>query len=437
MKSVAVLDTLKQPQNPVHPAVARRMLKDGKAAVYRKHPFTIILPPVPAQSAESDAPGPLRLKIDPGSRTTGLAVVNDATQEIVWIGELRHRGPEIKKALDDRRALRRGRRNRKTRYRPARFDNRSRADGWLPPSVMSRVHNVETWTRRLCVAFPIGAISIEDVKFDQQLMENPDIQGVEYQQGELAGYEVREYLLEKFQRKCAYCRKKDVPLEVEHIVPKSRGGSDRVSNLTIACRPCNLEKDDQTAEEFGHPEVQGQARQPLRDAAMMNAIRDKIRDMLRGFGLPLETGTGGRTKYNRTRAGLDKTHWADAACVGASTPESWQPVKGAAHRIRAKSYARRGRRQMCLVNAIGFPRVGPKAGVRFFGYQTGDVVRAEIPKGKNVGVHMVRLSVSVDGSFLMKPRSGEAFKSSYKYITRLVDRCGSFEYEFNTVTGEQ
>ena len=232
MKSVAVLNTMKRPQDPVHPAVARRMLKDGNAAIYRKHPFTIILPPARSQYllplfddeqpavAGPVAPEKLRVKIDPGSRTTGLAVVNDARKEIVWAGELKHRGPEIKKALDARRALRRGRRNRHTRYRPARFNNRSKPDGWLAPSLMSRVYNVETWVRRLRASFPIGAISMEMARFDTQLMQNPDISGVEYQQGELAGYEVREYLLEKWQRKCAYCGKTDVPLEIEHIVPR-------------------------------------------------------------------------------------------------------------------------------------------------------------------------------------------------------------------------
>ena len=460
MKSVAVLDSLKRSQNPVHPAVARRMLKNGNAAVYRNHPFTIIL----ALGVESEFPSPLRLKIDPGSRTTGLVIVNDATRAIVWIGELRHRGIEIKKALDKRRALRRSRRNRHTRYRPSRFDNRRKggchgcggnpakrkslcrpcatmprgernpelAVKWLPPSLMSRVHNVETWARRLCSAFPITAISVEVARFDTQLIENPNIGGVEYQQGELAGYEVREYLLEKFQRKCSYCGLKDVPLEIEHIVPKSRNGSNRISNLTIACHSCNQAKGNQTAEEFGHPQVQIQVRQPLRDAAMMNATRYKTHDMLRGFGVPLETGTGGRTKYNRTRAGLEKSHWADAACVGASTPERWKLDKGTVHQIRTKSYARRGRRQVCLVNASGFPRSGAKSGVRFFGYQTGDVVQVEIPKGKNAGVHVVRLSVRSDGRFDMKPENGKMFTGSYRYIVGLMDRCGSFEYSDHT-----
>src|SRR5215471_17672941 len=98
-------------------------------------------------------------------------------------------------------------------------------------------------------------------------MQDAEVSGVAYQQGELAGYEVREYVLEKFDRRCAYCHEEGIPLEVEHIIPKSRGGSDRVSNLTLACRPCNQRKGNQTAAEFGHPEVQAQAKAPLKDAA--------------------------------------------------------------------------------------------------------------------------------------------------------------------------
>ena len=75
---------------------------------------------------------------------------------------------------------------------------------------------------------------------------------------------MREYLLEKFNRTCVYCGVRDVPMEVEHIVPKTRGGSDRVSNLTLSCQPCNQKKSDQTADEFGYPEVEKQVKAQLR-----------------------------------------------------------------------------------------------------------------------------------------------------------------------------
>ena len=107
---------------------------------------------------------------------------------------------------------------------------------------MSRVFNIYTWVKRLSKIYPISKLAVEHVKFDTQLMENPEISGVEYQRGTLYETELWEYLLEKFGRKCFYCGAKNVPLEKEHILPKAKGGTNRVSNLTIACKPCNIKK---------------------------------------------------------------------------------------------------------------------------------------------------------------------------------------------------
>ena len=182
MSNVFVLDTNYQPLNSVHPGRARLLLSQGKAAVYRRFPFCIILKVVVDQPELAD----LRVKLDPGSKTTGLALVNDATGEIMFAAHLEHRGGAIKKRLDDRRAVRRSRRARHTRYRPPRFENRTRDSGWLPPSLQSRIANVLTWVSRLRRYCPITAISMELVKFDMQKMENPEISGVEYQQGTCA-----------------------------------------------------------------------------------------------------------------------------------------------------------------------------------------------------------------------------------------------------------
>lgn len=264
---VFVLDTNKQPLDPIHPAKARRLLGNKQAAVYRRFPFTIIL-----KEAQPDAnPLPITVKVDPGSKTTGIALVQ--ADKVVFAAELTHRGQQIKDALESRRAIRWGRRQRKTRYRKARFLNRTRKAGWLAPSLQSRVNNLQTWLVRFVNLCNVQAISMELVRFDTQLMQDAEIGGAEYQQGELAGYEVREYLLEKFGRKCCYCGTQDVPLEVEHITPKSRGGSNRVSNLCLACRPCNVKKGSQTAAEFGHPNIQAIAKRPLKDASAVNSVR--------------------------------------------------------------------------------------------------------------------------------------------------------------------
>ena len=173
---------------------------------------------------------------------------------------------------------------------------------------------------KLKTLMPISAVSVEHVKFDTQKLENPEISGVEYQQGTLLGYEVREYLLEKGGLACAYGGTPAVPLEVEHSVPKSRGGTDRVSNLTLACHACNQAKGSRTAKEFGYPNIQAQARKPLKDAAMMNATRWRLYTQLQATGLPVEGGSGGRTKMQRLAHAFPKEHYYDALCVGKSTP---------------------------------------------------------------------------------------------------------------------
>jgi len=219
--SVFVLDTNKQPLSPCRPSVARKLLRDGKAAVYRRFPFTLILKRA-VEVAESVQP--VTVKVDPGSKTTGIALVQSG--KVIFAAELTHRGQAIRDALESRRAIRRNRRSRNTRYRKPRFLNRTRPKGWLAPSLQSRVNNLQTWLVRFVKLCNVQAISMELVRFDTQLMQDAEVSGVEYQQGELAGYEVREYLLEKFNRKCCYCGKTDIPLEIEHITPKSRGGSN-------------------------------------------------------------------------------------------------------------------------------------------------------------------------------------------------------------------
>jgi len=319
MSSVFVVDTERRPLDPVHPGHARRLLKAGSAAVWRRYPFTLIRKRVVPHAVSR----PLRLKVDPGSRATGMALVDDATGQVVWAAELTHRGQQVHERLLARRAVRRSRRMRHTRYRPARFANRRRREGWLPPSLESRVQNVVTWVARLRHLAPVAALSQELVRFDTQLLANPEIDGVEYRQGELAGYEVREYVLEKWGRACAYCHTSGLPLELDHIIPRTHpDGSDRVSNLAPACRLCNQTKGNRTAADFGHPEVQARAKQPLKDAGAVNATRWALHRRLVATNLPVEVGTGGRTKWNRTRRSLPKAHWTDAACVGASTPET-------------------------------------------------------------------------------------------------------------------
>ncbi|MBD2775933.1 RNA-guided endonuclease IscB [Iningainema tapete] len=423
MSKVLVIDPDKKPQNPVHPAQARQLLRDSKAAIYRKFPFTIILKELrPDVSVH-----PLRIKIDPGAKTTGIAVVNDSTGEVVLAIELQHRGFQIRDALTSRRQLRRSRRNRTTRYRQPRFDNRKRPEGWLPPSLISRVCNIETWVNRLHNFAPISNISQELVRFDTQLMQNPDVQGKEYQQGTLAGYETREYLLEKFDRKCAYCDKKDVPLQIEHIHSRAKGGSNRISNLTLSCEKCNIKKGTQDIKDFLKKEptrlkkIEQQCKKPLADTAAVNATRFKLLEVLKSTLIPVETGSGGLTKFNRSQRELDKTHWIDAAVVGTSTPEKLIIKNVKPLIVVAVGH---GTRQMCRTDKYGFPNRYVPREKKHFGFQTGDIVKAVVKTGKKVGEYIGKVAIRSSGSFNISTKNGLVQGISYKYCKRIHAKDG-------------
>lgn len=418
---VFVLDTNHKPLTPCKPGVARSMLKAGKAAVFRRYPFTIIL------KKEVDAnPEPIELKLDPGSKVTGIALKRGS--QIIFGAELQHRGQQIKDALLSRRQLRRGRRNRKTRYRQARFLNRTRPNGWLAPSLQHRVDTVLTWVNRFCRLAPIGSIAQELVRFDLQLAQNPEISGVEYQQGELQGYEVREYLLEKWNRKCAYCRAENVPLEVEHIQPRSKGGSDRVSNLAMACHSCNQSKGNQDVKDFlaGKPDLLNrilkQAKSPLKDAAAVNSTRWALFNALKATGLPVSTGTGGQTKFNRTRLELPKTHWLDAACVG--QVDSLELLTSKPLLIAAKGH---GTRQMCGTDKYGFPTRHRSRVQIHKGFQTGDIVAATVTAGKKIGSYVGRVLCRASGSFDIATASGRVAGISHKYC-KSIHRKDGYSY---------
>jgi len=260
------------------------------------------------------------------------------------------------------------------------------------------------------------------VRFDTQKMQNSEVSGVEYQQGVLAGYEVREYLLEKWGRKCAYCGAENVPLEIEHIQPKSKGGSNRVSNLTIACVRCNQKKGNRSIEDFLKRKptvlkrIKAQTKKSLKDTAAVNATRYAIGNILKSFGLPVTFWSGGRTKFNRIRQKYQKDHWIDAACVGETganvlIPQTLKPLT-----ITAVGH---GSRQMCRVDKYGFPRTTAKTVKIVKGFQTGDIVKAVVTKGKKIGTYIGRVAVRASGSFNVSTKNGTMQGISWKYCQRL------------------
>lgn len=448
-------------------------MERGRAVVHKMAPFTIRL-----KDRIMEPNKEYNLKLDPGSKVTGGAIILGG-KETVGCYECHHR-TDIKPNMDTRRGQRKSRRSRKTRYRKPRFDNRHPAkcaacgrnakhgsrycrpcakarnfvdngyrETWLPPSLQARVKETLFWVDKMRRLLPITSISMELVRFDTQLMENPNISDIEYQYGTLAGYEVREYLLEKFGHKCAYCDGlfNDQVLNIEHVVPKNpdRGpkGSDRVSNLVIACKKCNNDKGNLQPEEWleklsrstaklnqkrakNLPEVLKQLKQPLKDVAAVNTTRWALYHRLKALGLPLEVGSGGLTKYNRTQIlKLPKTHYYDAACVGHSIPEKVEVS------VVEVWYAKgRGNRQICGTDKYGFPVRYRERKKECFGFKTGDYVQANIPKGKYKGIWRGRVTIRKTGYFDIKDGSGKRICQgvSAKYL-RILQRNDGWQYE--------
>ena len=424
-----VLDKDKKELMPCHAARARKLLKAGRAAVFRLNPFTIIMKD---RTREASAVQKVLVKIDPGSKQTGIALVrvdeNNVHHPLGFFCVV-HRGHAIRDGMTARRQYRRGRRSRNLRYRAKRFNNRRRPEGWLPPSLQHRVDTVLTWVKRFIRFVPVSGIVMELVRFDTQLMENPEISGVVYQQGELAGYELKQYLLEKFDRQCVYCGKKDVPLNIEHVVPKARGGSNRVSNLAIACVQCNQKKGARPVEEFlkDKPDVLvrvlRQLKAPLRDAAAVNATRWALFRRLKETGLPVETGSGGLTKFNRHTFNVPKEHWLDALCVGRING-----IGGWSNLRTLQIYCiGRGRYQRTRTNKYGFPICYFSRQKVHHGFKTGDYVRLTVKKGKHPGVWFGRATFS-DGCIVVENKTVR-IKGSFKNAVQLSKSDG-YKYQF-------
>ena len=431
-----VLDRTGKPLMPCTEKRARLLLERGRARVHRLLPFVIRLVD---REVLSCALQPLRVKLDPGSKTTGVALVRQTepvdadTGEIprgvavLNLFELVHRGRQISEALTARRGMRRRRRG-NLRYRAPRFLNRARPAGWLPPSLQHRVDTTMAWVQRLQRWAPVTALSSELVRFDMQAIENPEIAGVAYQQGTLAGYEVREYLLEKWGRRCAYCGATGVPLQVEHIHPKARGGTNRVSNLTLACRPCNQAKDALPVEDFLAQDpkrlakIQAQAKKPLKDVAAVNVTRWALANAMKATGLPVELATGGRTKFNRIQLDIPKTHALDAVCVGEFTAVTdWRKPT-----LTVKCTGR-GSYQRTRLDKYGFPRGYLMRTKRVEGFATGDLVRADVPKGKKAGVHRGRVAVRAKGSFNIQTGTEVVQGISHRHC-RVLQRADGYGY---------
>ena len=413
-------------------------MESGRARVHRRYPFTIRLVD---RTLEGSTVQKTELRIDPGSKTTGFAIVRkdeEGEDHVLHLSQFEHRGQQIRLDLEKRRAVRRGRRSRKTWYRPRRFDNRTRPRGWIPPSLLHRVQTTMSWVGKYGALLPVSSIAFEYTSFDMQLMQNPEISGIEYQRGTLHGYEVRQYLYEKFGHRCVYCGNESDAIELDHVVPRSKGGSDRVSNLVPSCHKCNQRKGNRSIEDFlagdreKLHEIQKQLKAPLRDATAMNIVRPAILRFLNDTGIPVTCWSGARTKWNRDRLSIPKDHHLDAACVGAvKALHDWEDqtilmIKAAGHGSRKRRH----------VDRYGFPFGKPFMREKFpfgkpfmreklvHGFQTGDIVKAVVPDGKKAGAHVGRVAVRSTGRFNIKTASGTVQGIGWKNCTILQRKDG-------------
>ncbi len=305
--SVPVINMHEKPLMPTRSGKARILLQQEKAIVIQRAPFTIQLCYLTGNYTQN-----IKLCIDAGYSTICFSVINNKCE--LLSGELTLR-KRISKLIEGKSNYRKTRRSRLLHRKP-RFNNRNKPEGWFTPSIQHKLKTHLGLIEKLKKIPPVTKITIEVASFDTQKLQNPEITGVEYQQEELQGYEVREYMLEKWKHKCGYCGKSNLPLEIEHIIPKSRGGTDRVSNLTLACHKCNQKKGNQTAAEFGHSEIQKKTKQTLKATAFMNIVIWRLVNTLK-----CDWTYGYITKHARIKLGMKKSHVTDAFIAGGNVQE--------------------------------------------------------------------------------------------------------------------
>ncbi len=420
---------------PCHPARARELLSRGRAVVARQVPFMIRLKD--RTSAESEVEG-VQLRIDPGSKGTGIVLTDEKKETgdrgaVVTVRrglisvELQHRGDQIRAGMRKRAGHRRRRRSANLRYRMPRSNNCGRPEGWLPPSVRHRVDTTFSLTSRLCLYAPVTEIHVEHVVFDtNSLSAGRPLKGTEHQQSPLAGTTARAHLQAKWNSACAYCGVTGVPLNMEHLRPRSRGGSDRISNLVLACVPCNKAKGSKPVEVFlAHrpnclKQFLQQVRNPLDDAATMNATGRALGYALGSIGRPVHAWFGRLTSANRSAMGLDKTHTLDALSIGPLDHATGDRIVRLPERVLIAKATGRGSYARTTPDRYGFPRLLRPRAKQHHGYVTGDLVGAVVTAGKWAGTWTGRVSVRSSGQHSLATASGR-FNCSHRNL-RLLQR---------------
>ena len=448
---VFVLDKHKKPLGFTSEKRANHLMTARRACVHKYYPFIIIAKDLDAKNFDSLPT--YRIKIDPGAQHTGIAILENGTNRVMYFAQIEHRAGAIKKAMETRKGARKNRRYRETWYRRSKFADggkfeSSRPKGWLPPSVQSIIDNVTSVVKMLSRYANITTCSFEAVRFDTQLMDNPDIEGVEYQHGSLFGFEIREYLMDKYRHTCQYCNgeSKNEVLEWEHKIPKSRGGSDKLSNATLSCYICNRVKGTKTPEEWLE-KLQAKKKKSKLDEARIKGIQNVINGTITGsnrycawanatrkgeeralfsmFG-DVECASGGRTKFNRTRLGLPKEHCIDALCVGEVPDKGFDDrTNGYCLTIIAMG---RGTRFRGKVNKCGIIiKKLKKREKAVLGFINGDIVSVNKPDGVGAGYHVGRVMTRASGSFDIRCNDGTLVNAKAIYC-RLLQRNSGYRY---------
>ena len=352
---VPVIDAEHHPLAPCSSRRARILVQQGKAngrhqnGVY----YLTLHRTVPQESIQSSS-----LMIDPGKSFTGIAIVRDDEQQnrtILFCATLRHRN-DIQKRMTQRASFRRTRRSR-LRFRKPRFSNRRRHASWLPPSLRSRPDNTLTWVYRLTELIAIYDIHVETAQFDAQRLRNPEVHGIEYQQGPLYRTTLRAFVIHRDNSTCRYCGKKARPVELDHVVPRSLSGPDTPWNVVVACHKCNWRKDNQTVAEFlkRRPQrladIKAQLQKPLASAAHMNVIIPELLRRLCQQGHHVTEHDAAQTAANRQTLNVKKDHHIDAAVLGEPAT-----LRGVPNHILSIKAIGRGQRKRIMPDQSGTPR---------------------------------------------------------------------------------
>jgi len=280
----------------------KHMLREGKAKVIQRTPFTIQL-----TYDSKEFTQPVTLGVDAGSKTIGISATTE--DEELYAAEIALR-TDIVDLLSTRRAFRRARRNKTTRHRKVRFNNRRKGDGWLAPSVRQKIETHIKVVASVYSILPITKIIVEVAAFDIQKIRNPDIQGAEYQQGDQFGFwNVREYVLFRDNHKCqGKSRCVNKILNVHHIESRKTGG-DAPNNLITLCEECHRAHHD------GKLTLNARRGQSFKETAFMGIMRWAFYERLKELYQNVRLTYGYITKNTRIRNGLEKTHCVDARCI--------------------------------------------------------------------------------------------------------------------------